>query len=153
MTKITQVYNAITDLLQANLPGYTRLSNPYAPEVNAFPILRNGYGLAVGPGEDTQRTTGCVVSWRRQFTVILLNQIYSTENDVDRKELIEQELLEKHNIIRKQIYLDSTLGGIAYLTIVPSDQGISFISAGDLLFLGLEMNLETEYTEDLNILP
>lgn len=153
MTKITDVYNAITGILEANLPGYTRLSNPYAPEVNAFPILRNGYGLAVGPGVDTQRTTGCVVSWQRSFTIILLNQIYATENDVSRKELIEQELLEKHNILRKQFYLDSTLGGVAYLTIIPSDQGISFISAGDLLFLGLEMSLETEYTEDLTILP
>lgn len=147
MSKITNIYDAIITEIQTDLPTYKRLPNPYVVDSNTYLQLQNGFGLAIGPGNDTQRYVGCLVTWERVFTIILVKQVTSTQNNLGSRELIEKSLLDDHDTLRKAFYLNSTLGGEAIKSTVLDDGGIQFLDAERLKFLSLEMNLYVEYQE------
>jgi hypothetical protein len=150
MSKIEDIYGAVVDVIEDNLTGYIRLPNPYAVEANTYLHLRKGFGVALGPGTDTERYTGCLVTWQRVFTIILVNQITTTPNNTAEREIIEKDLLDDHDVLRKKFYLDSTLGGKSIKATITDDQGIAFIDADRLKFLSIEMSLVVEYQEDPN---
>ena len=150
MSRITEIYDAIVSVLSTELTGYTRLPNPYSVDQNTFLYLQNGYGLAIGPGVDTERYVGCLITWRRDFTIIVVNQITTTMNNTDAKVIIEKGLLDAHDGLRKAIYLNSTLGGKAIKATLTDDQGVSFIDADALKFIAVEMTVSVEYQEDPN---
>ena len=146
-TKIEDIYDAIVTTIEGELTTYRRLPNPYAPETSTFLQLQQGYGLAVGPGRDTERYVGCLVTWERVFTILLVNQITATQNNIDSRVIIEKDLLIAHDLLRKAFYNNSTLGGEAIKTTVSDDGGFQFLDAERLKFLTLEINLITEYQE------
>lgn len=150
MTKIATIYDAIVDILEAELTGYTRLPNPYFVDKNVFLYLQKGFGIGIGPGVDTERYTGCLISWERTFNIILVNQITTTQNNMASREFIEKALIDDHDALRKAFYLNSSLNQNAIKTSIISDSGISFIDTETLKFLGLEMTLVVEYQEDPN---
>jgi len=149
MSKIVDIKAQLIDLIETNLTGYLRLPNPYSVTENTYLHLSKGYGLFVGPGFDTERYTGCIVTWERDFTLILVNQMTATDNDTLKRESIENALLEDHDIMRKIIYKESPLGGIAIKSTVVNDQGINFIDADQLKFLSLQMTITVEYQDIL----
>ncbi len=150
MTKIETIREEIITLIAANLPDYTRIPNPYDPTDNTYLLLRKAYGVAIGPGRDTRRFIDCHVTWERIFTIILVNQIMTTDNNVDLRSAHEIELLNYHDVLRKKIWLNSTLNQNAIQATITDDQGISFLDAGTQKFFGLEMTLLVEYLENAN---
>lgn len=149
--KILQIYDEVVDLLEATLgTQYKRLPNPYAVDQNTYLHLNNGYGLAVGPGVDTQRYVGCLITWERVYSIILVRRMVTTQNNIGSRELIEKDLLDDLDSLRKAIYLNSTLGGLAIKSTVLDDQGVAFIDADRLKFISLEASLFVEYQEDPN---
>lgn len=147
MTKISDIYNEVVDVLETNLPEYIRMPNPYVATENTYRHLRKSYGLAVGPGFDTKRET-CKINWQRTFSILLVKQMVATQNDTGVRELIEQELLDMHDVLRKQFY-NSSLGGNAYNVGISADSGIFFIDGDKLQFIGIELSLDLEYQETL----
>jgi hypothetical protein len=148
--KVLTIYDAIVTQVNTSLPNHSRMPNPYQVDSNSYLNLVNGFGLAVGPGVDTNRYVGCLVTWQRTFTIILVRKITTTEHNIGSKVVIEKALLEDHDTLRKDFYLNSTLGGNAIKSTVSSDGGIAFIDADLLKFLSLEMTLDVEYQEDPN---
>lgn len=150
-TKISEIYDACVDLIESTLPNtYLRIPNPYTVDVNTFLHLRHGYGIAIGPGQDTQRYVGCLVTWERVFSIILVQQVIATQNDTAVREVIEKDILDDHDKLRKAFYLNSTLGSLAIKSTVLDDSGVNFIDGERLKFLGLVMSLFVEYQEDPN---
>lgn len=151
MSKITDIYDAITAQLSTTLTGYVRIPNPYVVEENVYLLLQKGYGVAVGPGDDTERYTGCLMSWRRDFTVVVVNQITTTENNTDSRMVLEKSILDDHDKLIKAFWNNSSLGGNAIKSSITSDSGINFIDADKRKFFGFEMILEVEYQQDPNL--
>lgn len=150
MTKIATIYDAIADIVETSLPGYTRLPNPYEVDENIYLYLQKGYGIAIGPGFDTERYVGCLVSWERTFSIMIIHQLTTTQNNISTRETIEKSILDDHDVLRKAFYLNSHLNQNAIKSTIISDSGISFIVADSLKFIGLEMVLSVEYQEDPN---
>jgi len=149
-TKISQIYDAIVDVIEAELTTSVRIPNPYILDINSFLHLKKGFGVAIGPGDDTQRYIGCLVTWERNFTIAIIQQMVATQNNVGTREVIEKELLDDHDKLRKAFYNNSTLSGKAIKSTITDDGGVSFIDGDRLKFIALEMNLLVEYQEDPN---
>lgn len=149
-TKISDIYDKCIDICAATLSNtYFKLPNPYSLTSNSHLQLRNAYGVAVGPGRDTERYIGCLVTWERTFSIILVQQVIATQNDLTLKEAIDKTLLDDHDKLRKAFYLNSTLDQLAIKSTVLSDGGVDFAD-GAQKFLFLQMDLFVEYQEDPN---
>ncbi len=149
-TKISDIYDECVDIIEAAIPGYVRIPNPYTVDINTYLLLRNGYGIAIGPGTDTQRYVGCLVTWERVFSIILVQQVVATQNDTAVREVIEKTLLDDHDKLRKAFYNNSTLGSLAIKSTVLSDSGVNFVDGERLKFLAIVLDLFVEYQEDPN---
>ena len=148
-TRIEDIYDALATLIETTLPGYVRFPNPYVITENTYLHMKSGYGIAIGAGVDTERFVGCQISWQRSFTVVLVKQIMTTQNITGKRELVEKEILDDHDALRKAIYLNSTLGEKAVKTTLVSDGGVSFIDGDRLKFLSMEIEIVTEYLESI----
>lgn len=145
--KIQDIYDEINTILAAELPEYMRFPNPYVIDANTFIHMKSGYGVSIGPGVDTERYLGCLVTWQRDFTITLVRQVLTTQNNLALREGLEKEILEDHDKIRKAIYNNSTLSGKAIKTTATGDGGVSFIDGDRLKFLAMEILIVTEYEE------
>jgi hypothetical protein len=146
-TRIEEIYDALATTLESTLTGYVRFPNPYVIAENTYLHMKSGYGLAVGPGTDTERLVGCQISWERSFTVVLVKQIMTTQNNTGNRVLVEKDILDDHDALRKAVYNNSTLGGKAIKTTLVSDGGVNFIDGDRLKFLSMEIEIVTEYLE------
>lgn len=150
MTVISQIYDKVVDVIEAKLTTSTRISNPYVLDSNTFLHLQKGFGVAIGPGIDTERYVGCLVTWQRSFTIAIIQRMVTTQNNIGVRETIEKELLDDHDKLRKAFYLNSTLDGLAIKSTVTDDGGVSFIDDASGKFIALEMSLLVEYQENPN---
>lgn len=148
-TKIEDIYDAICDVVELSLPDYVRFPNPYEITENTFLHMKSGYGIAIGPGQDTQRYVGCLITYERQFTLVIVRQIMTTQNNTGRRLIVEKDILADHDVLRKAIYNNSSLSGNAIKTTLISDGGINFIDGDALKFLSMEMQIVTEYQEPI----
>lgn len=146
-SKILTIYDQITTLLASSLTGHIRLPNPYEVNSNTFLHLDNAYGLGVGPGSDTQRYVGCLVTWEQTYNIVLVRRIVTTQNNTAQQVIIEKSIFEDWDTLRKAFYNNSTLNGYAYKTTLRSHDGISFIDGNQQKFLALELELITEYQD------
>ena len=146
-TTIEDIYTALSTLVETQLPAYVRLPNPYALTENTFLHLDNGYAIAIGPGNETARYLSCHSTYQRDFGIALVTKVLTTQNNMDARELIETGLLISHDTLRKEIYKDTTLGGLCITAAVASDSGIQFIDGDRLKFLAIELTVSVEYQD------
>jgi hypothetical protein len=148
LATISTIYDAINTVLATKLPQHRQLPNPYEVTQNTYLHLNKAYGIGVGPGQDTERYVGCLITWEQVHQIILVRRIVTTQNNTVARETLEKDLLEDWDILRKAFYLDNTLSGSAIKTTVTSHSGINFIDGDKLKFLGLEIQLVVEYQEN-----
>lgn len=151
MSKIQDIYDALITVISGQLPDYTRLPNPYAIEENTFMHMRSGFGISIGPGTDTERYLGCLVSWQRDFTVTLVRQVFTTQNNTALRADLEKDILDDHDNLMKAIYNNSTLSGKAIKTTAVADSGLSFIDGERLKFLAMEVTVQVDYEDNPNV--
>lgn len=150
MSKVEAVYDAIVTQVNAVLvpQNYVRLPNPYDVQANTFLHLRQGYGIEIGPGNNTERYVGCLSTWERTYTIILVRRVVTTENNTDVRVTIEKAIMDDHESLLKAFELNSSLGEVAIKTVVQSDGGINFLDVDRQKFLATSINLIVEYQFD-----
>ncbi len=156
MSKIEDVRDEIITILGTILPtasGWRRLPNPYVIDQNTYLQLQKGFAVRTDSGLNTERfiTNQCAVTWERIFTIIIVRQMTATQNNVDSRDAIDQDLLDDIELIHKTFELNHALNGQAIKCIPISDTGVNFIDAERLKFLSTEINLRVEYQFDPNI--
>ena len=149
-TKITTLYNNMVTRIEALFPNKHRLTNPYAVELNGHIFLKDGWGLAVSSGENTNRQLSCTMSINRTMIVTLTNELLATELDPVTKAVMEKTLLEDHFTLIKDFEKDTTINSSSFRTSFLSDSGIQFVVSEDKPFIYIQAIFETEYMEDLN---
>lgn len=147
MTKIAEIYDAIIDLLAVELPAFQRVPNPYALDENTAILLRKAYGLAIGPGTNTERYVGCLVTWQRDYTIGLIHQVVNTENDTLGRAMIEKDLVDAQRAILLAFEKNPSLDAKAIKATVSGDTGIDYIQGAQSKYLALEITLNVEYQE------
>ncbi len=147
MTAISDIYDAIITTVGTELPAFQRVPNPYSLDENTAILLRKAYGLAIGPGTNTERYVGCIATWQRDFTIGLVTQVVNTENDTLGRAAVEVDIIEAHRILLLAFETDPTLAGKCIKAVITSDGGIDYIQGAQSKYLALEITLTVEYQE------
>ncbi|NBU34065.1 hypothetical protein EB118_06770 [bacterium] len=148
-TKIADIYDTIVTKLETILPGFQRVPNPYALDENTAILLRKAFGLAIGPGTNTERYVGCIATWERDYTIGLVTQVVNTENDTLGRAMVEKDIIDAHREILLAFETDSTLDGQCIKAVITDDSGINYIQGVESKYLALEITLRVEYQEPI----
>jgi hypothetical protein len=148
-TKIADIYDSIVTKLETILPNFQRVPNPYALDENTAILLRKAFGLAIGPGTNTERYVGCIATWERDYTIGLVTQVVNTENDTLGRAMVEKDIIDAHREILLAFETDSTLSGQCIKAVITDDGGINYIQGAESKYLALEITLRVEYQEPI----
>jgi hypothetical protein len=152
-TRITALHGALISLLGDTLytaeDGWKRLPNPYRPEDNSDPFLKQGWGLAFASGQNTNRQAGGYFTVDRGFVVILCREFLALEQDAVAKAAAELALFEDQyaliNALEKDVTVDQSTMYARYV----GDGGIEYVSSEKNRFLMLRTQMSVEYFEQL----
>ena len=146
-TPVADIYDAIISKIETVLPTFQRVPNPYSLDENTAILLRKAFGLAIGPGTNTERYVGCLATWSRDYTIGLIHQVVNTENDTLGRAMIEKDIIDAHRGLLLAFEQDSTLGAKCIKAVISSDAGIDYIQGAQSKYLALELVLTVEYQE------
>ncbi len=149
MSVVTDVQDALDALIETTLPGYVRLSDSYDAPDNPNLYLKKGYATAYGAGENVT-TDFCVgsIHIKRSFTVVLTNT-YNASLDADKRQGLEQALMEDHLAMVLAVESDPTLGDVCIVAGYESDGGLEYIvdEKFNKQFIGIVSNFQIQYIE------
>lgn len=148
-TKISTIHDAIVTKIQTYLSSYTQLPNPYIIEENPRPYLKQGFGVAIGPGENSNRIIGQEFSWKRTFIVTLVNYVTATDSNTTVRETLTKGLLEDHYTIVKRFQMAGSLSSVCEMVTVIADTGIEYTLIDGAPYYVSQLELECEYIEDI----
>lgn len=149
MSKISQIHAALIARLEAVLPNYKRLPNPYDIEDNNELYLSKGFGVAVGPGVRTDRLVSCQKSFERTFSILMTNQITTTDHNITANETIQKNILEDHFLVFSDLEKETSLSALTIKSEVDSDDGLEFVNTEAARYYLIQINVICEYLEDL----
>jgi hypothetical protein len=150
MSIISTAYDAMIARLGTLYPsgsGWVRLPNPYKPEENNELYLKQGYGIALGSGENTNRVVNCKFSINRTMTIVITRKFYAREDDASAKATTEKQLFEDQYELINDLEQDFTVNDSTMYTRYISDGGIEYISGEKDNFLMLRTEFSVEYLE------
>lgn len=149
MSAISDVYDALITRTTSVLTSHTRLSNPYKLDENPDILLRQGYGLAIGAGENSNREFGCRLSIRREFTLSIVRRYAATDLDASGKGTTEKQIMEDAKLLVADFEENTTLTTGARIVKFLSDSGIQYVRSETDKFMYCELIIETEYFETI----
>lgn len=152
MSKISDLHAALKSRLLALFPivdGFVQLTNPYNVAANTITALEKGWGLAIGPGLNTNRQLSCQLSIGRSMIVVLTRQFFANELDVDAKESGELLLMEDQFKVINDFESEPTINKTVAKSNFISDEGIKRVFETKDQYMKLESVFEMEYLENL----
>jgi len=149
MSKITEIRNEFETVIKSVLTSARQIANPYEIEKTANVILKNGFGIAFGPGTNTERQLSCQLSIDREIAIVITRQVSATEHDTARREEIEKDILEDQFLVIKAIERDPSLNNKAARARYTSDNGLEYLLLENSRYFVLQSNFAFEYFEDL----
>lgn len=150
MSNISTIFDDFKSSVSALLSGHSQLTNPFDTAQNVESVLTRGYGIRLGPGNNTNRNISCKMSVQRELTLIITRKAYAQELNITGKESVEKQILEDQYLVIKAVQQSPTLGSSAITKIdYSSDNGIEFIFTDRDNFLKIETVFTVEYFEEL----
>lgn len=146
-TAITDVYDAFVTFVGGTLTSYKRLANAYSVADNPSPVLKRGYGVKVGPGQNSRRFVGGLHSTSRVFTIILTAEMAAVEGNVTQARAAELSILEDVQALIKGVCTNSTLATKTTNVQWSQDSGVQFIAGDRFKYLAIEVGFTAEYVE------
>ena len=149
MSKVSDIHDNLVALVRSILTTHKELPNPYIPEENNELYLTKGFGVAVGPGNRTDRLISCKHSYQRDYVVLLTRKMEATDHQTSRRQTVAKDILDDHFAVMDALEKDSTLSGEAIKAEFFSDSGIEFIEVDTSRYFIMSIDVTTEYLEDL----
>lgn len=151
MSKISDAHAALIARLATLFPsaqGWKRLPNPYKPDENTDLFLRQGYGIALGSGANTNRLINCQISLERNLNITIARKYEGLENDDLKKAATELQLFEDQFALIKDLETDVTVNGEAMYCRYVGDSGIEYVKGTTDKFLMVRTEIALEYLEN-----
>jgi hypothetical protein len=130
--------------------NYTVVPNSYIAPENAGLLLKKGYGIAVGPGANTERVLGGQRSYARDFLIFLTRLIPATSNNVDARQDTEKAILEDYELIVEAIEEAPNINGKAVLAALISDGGLEYLEGDRDKYFLIETTVTVEYFNNIS---
>lgn len=142
MSHVTECFDLLNARLLALFPeaeDYFKITNPYDLSQNSTHFLRQGWGLAVGPGQNANLELSCSITIRREYRVILTRATESLELNVDTKDVVHKTLLEDGFAVIADFEREVRLDDDKYNVLFVSDSGIQSLQGENFAYVSLEM--------------
>lgn len=152
MSAMSTAYDLLVTRLDAALPaasGYTRIPNPYNLGENDQNILRQGYGLALGPANNAKSELSCNMQIQRIFNVVVAREFLKLEHDVDGGQDVDKALMEDMRLVLRDFETYTSLNSGNVIMGYDSDGGIELLKAESRSFLFLRAQFTMKYFERL----
>ena len=109
MSKISTVYAAVVDKIEALYPSKNRLHNPYQIEENPEITRKNSWGLKVNSAsrEDIEY---CNLSLNREFTIVFVRQFVSLAGKEDGFDSVTASILEDQQTFCNAFFATDKIG-------------------------------------------
>jgi hypothetical protein len=149
-TQISTIYDNMITRLVALFPTHVRMSNPYRPNDNIERHIENGsFGVAFGPGFNSEREMTCRLSVKREMVVTLTRKAYALEVDGAAKAVAEKQIFEDQLVLIKDFERDYTLSNTISNVKYVSDSGLEYVFDAKDNFIMIRTVCEIEYFENL----
>lgn len=152
MSLVSTLYAAMLVRLDALYPaasGWTRIPEPYELPDNSDSMLRQGWGLKMGPGRPANGSLACNFHLYRTFTVVLSRECFKLENDGVGKGEVDLALMEDVRTILRDFETNTTLNSGQGVCTYESDNGVTDVRTGDNAFKAVEVNFSVLIIESL----
>jgi len=147
MSEISTIYDDIKSLFSTTFPSKTEMYDPIDIENNDDFILKDGYGIDIGPGNNTNRFVSKKISVNRAFTFTLSKEIQSVNNDLSLRNTVVKEVFEDQKLIL-DIFEKQTVSASIAKSLFISDGGVEYL-LGEKNYIVLQTTLDIEYIENL----
>jgi len=147
MSQITTSFDLFHAKVSTLLPqgsGYFELSNPYELVDNSNLFLRKGWGIAIGPGRNTNRELCGKITVERTIRVILTRALEALEQDPTTKNNVIKALMEDAFTILQDFERSYRLDDDEFNCRFESDGGIQSLAVDNYSYLTLEMIFNVE---------
>lgn len=152
MSHVTECFDLLNARLLALFPeaeDYFKITNPYDLTQNSSQFLRQGWGLAVGPGNNSNRELDCSITINREYRVVLTRALESLELNVDTKDVVVKTLLEDAFDVIADFEREVRLDDDKYNVLFISDTGIQNLQGDDFSIIMVEMTFNVEIFDRL----
>lgn len=150
MSKASTIHDALIARVAAQLPSHIKLSHAYRLEKSSLPSLYQGFGVKVGPVQNTKRTLNCSMWIKRQYNVVITRKLYQNDSlDSDAKTSVEKQLFEDQILMAKDLTTNPSLDGSSTNVEFESDNGIEFVQTPDEEIMCLDTTFTVEYFESI----
>ena len=151
-TAISDIHDELHTIVATALTGkgYSIIPNAYIAPDNAGLLLKKGYGIAVGPGTNTQRTLAGKLSFQRDFQVFLTALIPATSNNYDARFTAEKTILEDFALVLLAIEQAPSLNENSATSVLLNDGGLEYLEGDRDKYYLIESTVTVEYVENVN---
>lgn len=147
MSKISNIVDGLLSFLETTLPDHKEHFNPYALELNDSMTLEKGYSFYVGPADNTNEMSDCMLSIEREFVINLSLRVFGAAEDSCIRREVEKALMEDQFKIIQLIESDPTLNPLIEIIQFVGDNGIEFIFGEEASFIAIKSNFTFRYYE------
>lgn len=137
-------YDSIVSRIGTLLSNHVRLTNPYALEENPDILLKQGWGLALGPGgTNTNRLVSKHRTTSVDFQLSITRRVYATDHSATSKANTDKLLLEDARVLIDDIHKNNF--NISTLVSFLDFEGVFPVKADNYSYLALRLNFTLEY--------
>lgn len=151
MSNISDAFDAIKTLMETTFPSHQQLTNPYDVGENTTQQLMKGWGIALGPGFNSEKTISCRISLKKTILIPLTRVRHGSSLLTTNKETNEKLLFEDQFTLIKALEKDPTVSGGGSITAMKyvADQGIEVVYGDSDHYIVVNSAFEMEYFESL----
>lgn len=149
MGAISNIYDGLITLIQANTTGYIQLADAYDIGSNDILRIEKGFSLGFLNGANTNRyLTKEELTLERSFNITFTNLYTAIETDPVTRSAIEKQFMEDAFVVWKALEVVSHLGGtqVANARYV-SDEGIQYLFDESIKAITIVSEISIEYFE------
>lgn len=149
MGAISNIYDGLITLIEANTTNYVRLADAYDIENNDILRIEKGYSLGFLVGSNTNRyLTGDKLTLERSFNLTFTNLYTAIETDPTTRATIEKQFMEDAYDVWKALEVVSHLGGTQVANArYNSDDGIQYLFDENIKAITIVSEISVEYFE------
>lgn len=153
MTNVSVAYDNLLARLLLLFPladGWLQIPNALDIPSNSFGFLRQGFGLAIDSGVNTNRELSCHVSIDRTFSVCISREVFKTDGDSTGYGDLQKQLMEDLFLVVADFEKNVTLNNGQIFCTYKSDNGIEPIENSDFSGMYVVGTFTVSLFEDIN---